>query len=54
MSKTIRCPECFYHEALLENENAEPGTVEYIASIFCPSCESGMTDFERQFENQPN
>jgi len=54
MSKTVKCPECFYHDALLESENAEPGTAEYKASVYCPSCESGMTDFERQFEIQSN
>ena len=54
MAITVKCPTCFYSDALLENENAQPGTAEYMGSVYCPSCESGMTDFEQQCEIQPN
>lgn len=46
MSKTIKCPVCFYHDALLENENAVPGTLEYLNSVFCAACESGINDLD--------
>lgn len=44
MSITVKCPECFYHDALLEDESVLPGTSEYVAAVYCPSCESGENE----------
>lgn len=46
IDKHVTCPTCFYSKALLEKENAEPGTDEYVGSIYCPHCESGLADLD--------
>jgi C4-type Zn-finger protein len=46
MIKTIKCPVCFYHSALLENDYAEPGSPEYLNSVFCPACELDTNDLD--------
>jgi hypothetical protein len=35
-SKTVRCPVCYYHDALLEASGY----------IYCPYCESGLADLD--------
>lgn len=50
MAKTISCPLCFYHDALLQNENAELNTPEYLGSIYCPACESGINELDEKAE----
>ncbi|WP_387489007.1 hypothetical protein [Photorhabdus sp. RM96S] len=51
MSKTIKCPVCFYHEALLENESAAPNTPEYIGAIYCPACESSINNLDEPLDD---
>ena len=46
MAKKVKCPTCFYSNALLEDETAVEGTAEYVGSIYCPHCESGLADLD--------
>lgn len=46
MSKKVTCTTCYNPDAILEDEEAQPGTAEYVGSIFCPYCESGLADAE--------
>lgn len=44
MAKKVKCPTCFYSDALLEDESAAEGTADYVGSIYCPHCESDLAD----------